>query len=302
MSELMITHEWLVKEGVLFEDPSDESSFLKTIQDHLDLRIGRAISNKLSGEALQEFGLLIDDPEFDDPQMYKWLTDNFPDFQDVVENENETIRRELLNNRARIPGLLWPECALKDSVRTLPLSTASKRYLEEEAIDTVGDLLTTPVREISAISETHPDFELLAAGRLIGKYKKSRILIAAGQMSEACGYEAVRARHEQMLEAERALHARLKDGTRIFHKTYGEGRITGRDLGKISVKFDSVKNTKRFDLMLSGCRRFLSFPDPDIWNAVDAYAAYYKHRYEILLDLDTACRYLGPYRKFLEEN
>lgn len=124
-------------EGLGLESMSedDKKNFLEYVQDQMELRIGERISSNMDNEKQDEFAKLADGdeaianevmmryPHFEDDEVYanilassdgnkevatnqyatlKWLEENCPNYQEVVKNTIDEIRKEIKDNKDQI--------------------------------------------------------------------------------------------------------------------------------------------------------------------------------------------------------
>ena len=78
--------------------PADKKQdFLKYIQDELEVRIGRRISEGLSEEQLQEFDSLTETAD-----IAAWLEKNRPDYHEIVDRCIEEMKQAIVKNRDQL--------------------------------------------------------------------------------------------------------------------------------------------------------------------------------------------------------
>lgn len=86
--------------GAMPED--QKAAFLQHIYEELELRVGTRLSDGMSDQQLEEFEKLID--ANDEPGALKWLEAHRPDYKDVVAEELEKLKQEIIANRDVILG------------------------------------------------------------------------------------------------------------------------------------------------------------------------------------------------------
>ena len=92
---------WLLENDMIFKSEKQENDFLQIIQDELELRIGRAFCENLSKKQIYEFEYLIDH-EAPDEEIARWLVENCPDFQKIIETVQTALENEILANKDAI--------------------------------------------------------------------------------------------------------------------------------------------------------------------------------------------------------
>lgn len=81
--------------------PDDQKqAFLQHLYEELELRVGTRLSEGMTDEQLSEFEKLID--ANNQQGALNWLETNRPNYKQVVAEELEKLRQEVLANRDRI--------------------------------------------------------------------------------------------------------------------------------------------------------------------------------------------------------
>ena len=81
--------------------PDDQKqAFLQHLYEELELRVGTRLSEGMTDEQLSDFEKLID--ANDQQGALRWLETNRPNYKQVVAEELEKLRQEVLANRDRI--------------------------------------------------------------------------------------------------------------------------------------------------------------------------------------------------------
>lgn len=84
--------------------PDDQKQpFLEHLYTALEERVGARLAEGLSEEQFTAFETLVNNR--DDKGAVKWLEVNRPDYQQIVGEELEKLRQEVLVNRDRILGI-----------------------------------------------------------------------------------------------------------------------------------------------------------------------------------------------------
>lgn len=83
--------------------PDDQKqAFLQHLYEELELRVGTRLSEGMTDEQLAEFEKLID--ANDQQGALTWLETNRPNYKQVVSEELEKLRKEVMDNRDLIIG------------------------------------------------------------------------------------------------------------------------------------------------------------------------------------------------------
>jgi hypothetical protein len=78
--------------------PQDQkAAFLEHLYDELELRVGTRLSEGLSDDKLAEFEKLVDSNN--EQGALRWLETNRPDYKQVVAEELEKLKQELIANK-----------------------------------------------------------------------------------------------------------------------------------------------------------------------------------------------------------
>jgi hypothetical protein len=83
--------------------PDDQKqAFLQHLYEELELRVGTRLSEGMSDTQLAEFEKLIDNN--DEQGALHWLETNRPNYKDVVAEELDKLKQEVITNRDQIVG------------------------------------------------------------------------------------------------------------------------------------------------------------------------------------------------------
>jgi hypothetical protein len=83
--------------------PDDQKkAFLEHLYEELELRVGTRLSEGMSDDQLAEFEKLIDSN--DEAGALKWLETNRPDYKQVVAEELEKLKQEVIANKDKLLG------------------------------------------------------------------------------------------------------------------------------------------------------------------------------------------------------
>lgn len=84
--------------------PADQKhAFLNHLYEELELRVGTRLSHGMSDEQLEEFEKLIDSN--DETGALKWLETNRPNYKQVVAEELDKLKQEVMANKDKILAL-----------------------------------------------------------------------------------------------------------------------------------------------------------------------------------------------------
>jgi hypothetical protein len=83
--------------------PDDQrQAFLQHLYEELELRVGTRLSEGMGDDQLAQFEKLIDAK--DDQGALAWLETNRPNYRDVVGEELEKLKQEVIASRDKILG------------------------------------------------------------------------------------------------------------------------------------------------------------------------------------------------------
>lgn len=84
--------------------PEDQrQAFLQHLYEELELRVGTRLSEGMSDDQLTQFEKLID--ANDDQGALKWLEANRPNYREVVGEELEKLKQEVIASKDQILGV-----------------------------------------------------------------------------------------------------------------------------------------------------------------------------------------------------
>ena len=142
--------------GISFETDEESNAFAELIREELEVRVGEAISAKLTKEQLNEFDALHGQEE-----ASAWLGANCPDYRSIVRKKAGEFKSELLRHRKSIDGL---DESFEMRVNSLPIAELkltpdgrSYNSLKRAGIDTIGEL--RKVTDLSQIRNFTPACE-----------------------------------------------------------------------------------------------------------------------------------------------
>ena len=95
MNQTVITEEILTSVGINLEG-QDVNSLLNHLNDTLDERVGKEVTNSLDDEKLAEL-LKLQETATDD-EVGAWLTANIPELQQITQDEVDILLGELAEN------------------------------------------------------------------------------------------------------------------------------------------------------------------------------------------------------------
>jgi hypothetical protein len=97
---IVIDSAYLDQLGLEQLSPEDKEALLGYIQEELQLRVGEALSDNLSDDQIDEFGEIME--KGDQQSATVWLSQNCPNYKEVVQQQVEQIRQGLIENRDNI--------------------------------------------------------------------------------------------------------------------------------------------------------------------------------------------------------
>ena len=99
-----LDEDFLISLGLGAMPTEEMESFITYVLEQLELRVGTELSKGMSDEKLEQFEKLIEAK--DQAGATAWLQKNCPNYKEVVQQELETIKQEIIAGRDR---LLAPE-------------------------------------------------------------------------------------------------------------------------------------------------------------------------------------------------
>ena len=96
---MQFDEDFLKEMGLSAMPESKKEEFLHYIQEELEVRIGRKISEGLSEAQLQEFDSLSDINE-----ITEWLEKNRPDYREIVNLCIAEMKQAIVQNRNKLVG------------------------------------------------------------------------------------------------------------------------------------------------------------------------------------------------------
>lgn len=83
--------------GLSVMNDEEKDAFLKYVQEELEVRIGEEIANGISEEKIDEFEQMQSREE-----IGAWLTENRPDYREIVERTINELKEEIRKNKEKI--------------------------------------------------------------------------------------------------------------------------------------------------------------------------------------------------------
>ena len=77
---------------------AQRKAFLDYVEEELEVRVGRKISEGISEEKLREFEMASKE------EALRWLEENKPNFREIIRETVEELKREITENRDKILG------------------------------------------------------------------------------------------------------------------------------------------------------------------------------------------------------
>lgn len=93
-----IDENFLKEVGLLAMPEAQRKAFLDYVEEELEVRVGRKISEGISEEKLREFEMASK------KEALRWLEENKPNFREIIRETVEELKREIAENRDKILG------------------------------------------------------------------------------------------------------------------------------------------------------------------------------------------------------
>jgi hypothetical protein len=97
---LKINNDLLVEVGLGSLPDSDKNGFLKHIYETLEMRVGIRLADQMSNKQLDEFERYFEAK--DDAGAFHWLETNFPNYKEIVQQEFDKLKNEMIQNAPQI--------------------------------------------------------------------------------------------------------------------------------------------------------------------------------------------------------
>lgn len=94
-----IDDNFLKEVGLSVMPEEQKKAFLDYVEEELEVRVGRKISEGMSDEEMLEFEAMSDDGS-----VLAWLEKNRPNYREIVLETVEELKREISGNREKILG------------------------------------------------------------------------------------------------------------------------------------------------------------------------------------------------------
>lgn len=89
-----LNNDLLIELGLQDLPTEEKNKMLSHIYETLEMRVGIRLANQMTNEQLDEFESFID--KNDEQGALRWLETNFPDYKDVVADELEKLKAEIM--------------------------------------------------------------------------------------------------------------------------------------------------------------------------------------------------------------
>lgn len=93
---------FLVSLGLGGMPAEEKDAFLEYVYAELEDRVGIELSKDLSDEQLEQFEKLVEGG--DQAAVTQWLDQYCPNYRDVVKQEIDKLKTEIINNKDRLLG------------------------------------------------------------------------------------------------------------------------------------------------------------------------------------------------------
>ena len=85
----------LIELGLGTLPPAEKNRMLGHIYETLEMRVGMKLAQRMSNDQLNEFEAFIN--RNDEAGALRWLETNFPNYKQVVADELENLKQEIIN-------------------------------------------------------------------------------------------------------------------------------------------------------------------------------------------------------------
>jgi hypothetical protein len=93
---------FLVSLGLSGMPAEEKDAFLEYVYAELEDRVGAVLSRDLSDEQLERFEKLVEGGNQD--TVVQWLDAHCPGYKEVVKQEIDTLKKEIITNKDRLLG------------------------------------------------------------------------------------------------------------------------------------------------------------------------------------------------------
>lgn len=83
--------------GLTVMEEEEKQAFLDYVKEELEVRVGEEIADGMSEEKVKEFEVAETEEE-----IKKWLSENKPNYREIVQRTVEELKREITKNRDKI--------------------------------------------------------------------------------------------------------------------------------------------------------------------------------------------------------
>ena len=94
--------DFLISLGLGSMPDDEKEAFLSFIYERLELQVGTALSKDLSDEQLEQFEKVVDGDDQD--AALQWLEAHCPNYKEVVRDELEKLKAEIMSSKDRLLG------------------------------------------------------------------------------------------------------------------------------------------------------------------------------------------------------
>jgi len=95
-----LDEDFLIRLGLGAMPREEKEAFIEYVLEQLQLRVGTELSRGMSDAKLEQFEKLVEAK--DQAGATAWLQQNCPNYKQVVQQELETIKEEILAGRERL--------------------------------------------------------------------------------------------------------------------------------------------------------------------------------------------------------
>jgi hypothetical protein len=104
---IALNNDLLAELGLAAMPDTEKQALLAQMRERLELNVGTQLASRLSEAQLDEFTVLADND--DQEGALKWLQTNCPDYQQVVNQEFEKLKKEIAQSAPAILESVKPQ-------------------------------------------------------------------------------------------------------------------------------------------------------------------------------------------------
>ena len=124
--------------GFSFCTKEEENLLVDILREELMVRVGEGISRCVGDKEMKTFYILENDDDIEE-----WIKKKCPEYRQIVVEETEKMKCEIMRCRERITGVVFdaPANVRNKSIDDLDFSNRSYNCLNRAGLKTIGDIL-----------------------------------------------------------------------------------------------------------------------------------------------------------------